>query len=162
MNYKCWSLCRKNKAGVSPYCHPNLKSSSPLVLFLFVYGTLKPGEINHTRYCQAQGAAPQKAYCRGRLYALNLGYPALSFGQDRVWGYLLQFLDSSALTKIDQLEDYEPNRSPSANEYQRCLMPIYDPGDRLLETAWVYRMAPQRIRHYQGQYLPSGAWLRTK
>ena len=129
------------------------------MLPLFVYGTLQPGEINYTRYCQGRLRTQQRAYCRGRLYALNLGYPALSWGQDRVWGYLLHFINTWDLQALDQLEDYQPGRSASANEYQRFLITTYNPGDQPLETAWVYRMAPERIRHHQGQYLGSGKWL---
>jgi gamma-glutamylcyclotransferase (GGCT)/AIG2-like uncharacterized protein YtfP len=43
---------------------------------LFVYGTLKRGQANHARFCaNATGIVP--AFTWGRLYALDLGFPAL-------------------------------------------------------------------------------------
>jgi len=43
---------------------------------LFVYGTLKRGQANHARFC-ANATDIVPAVTWGRLYALDLGFPAL-------------------------------------------------------------------------------------
>ncbi|MCE9553118.1 MAG: gamma-glutamylcyclotransferase [Planctomycetes bacterium] len=45
-------------------------------LRLFVYGTLKRGQSNHTRYF-GDGAKVEPAEVRGRLFQLRQGYPML-------------------------------------------------------------------------------------
>lgn len=45
-------------------------------LRLFVYGTLKRGQSNHTRYF-GEGAKVEQAEVRGRLFQLRQGYPML-------------------------------------------------------------------------------------
>jgi gamma-glutamylcyclotransferase (GGCT)/AIG2-like uncharacterized protein YtfP len=125
---------------------------------VFVYGTLKPGESNYGAYCESKVLSYEKAYCRGRLYELSLGYPGLSAGSDQVWGYLLTFKDPRNLGDLDPLEDYQPSRAPSENEYQRRLSPVYRPNHRFLSLAWVYTMTQATVRGYQGRYLPAGEW----
>jgi gamma-glutamylcyclotransferase (GGCT)/AIG2-like uncharacterized protein YtfP len=43
---------------------------------VFVYGTLKRGQANHARFC-ASATDIVPAFTRGRLYALDIGFPAL-------------------------------------------------------------------------------------
>ncbi|MFN5515469.1 MAG: gamma-glutamylcyclotransferase [Cyanobacteriota bacterium] len=125
---------------------------------VFVYGTLKPGESNYGAYCEGKVLVEEKAYCWGRLYGLNLGYPGLTQGTERVWGYLLTFRDPRSLEDLDVLEDYQPGRAPSENEYQRRLTPIYGPNHQPLGVAWVYIMTPATIQLHQGRHLPAGEW----
>lgn len=59
---------------------------SPPPIRLFVYGTLKRGLGNHARFCaQATDVAP--AVIWGRLYALDVGYPALEVPPARILGH---------------------------------------------------------------------------
>jgi gamma-glutamylcyclotransferase (GGCT)/AIG2-like uncharacterized protein YtfP len=76
---------------------------------LFVYGTLKPGESNHDRYCQSVTHI-EMAIVYGALYALPMGYPALTIGESFVQGSLLTFASSQILTELDELEEYQPDR----------------------------------------------------
>lgn len=49
---------------------------APHHIRLFVYGTLKRGQANHARFCaNAIDIVPAATW--GRLYALDLGFPAL-------------------------------------------------------------------------------------
>lgn len=43
---------------------------------LFVYGTLKKGFSNYARHC-ASAVSIEPAWCWGRLYSLDAGYPAM-------------------------------------------------------------------------------------
>ena len=70
----------------------------------------------------------------GKLYSLPAGYPAMTEGKDKVRGVVLTFPDSSILTNLDELEDYQENRVFYLNEYYRQMVPIYSLKDRFLGT----------------------------
>lgn len=129
---------------------------------VFVYGTLMPGECNHDFYCRPFLQRATVGYVHGQIYHLPvLGYPGVCEGTDRIWGYCLSFSPAYSLTAMDGLEDYDPQRDAAHNEYNRCQTIVFTPnGDRLGE-AWIYRMDQQKIRDYQGIYLPSGRWSAT-
>ncbi len=126
-------------------------------LQVFVYGSLKPGEIHYPRYCQGKTIREIKVYTFGQLYYLKaLGYPAMTPGTDKVHGYLLGFSDPAHLEKIDQLEDYDAGRAQKENEYQRELVEVYLSWDQAPEKAWAYLMKPEKIQLYQGVVIKSG------
>lgn len=125
---------------------------------VFVYGTLKPGEINYPFYCEAKVVSQLAVYTRGELYALPVGYPAMTLGSHNVYGFCLEFNDSSILHDLDRLEDYEEHRSANLNEYYRALVPIYCLGDRLIGRAWAYYMNPERVVWRGGVKVTSGCW----
>ena len=125
---------------------------------VFVYGTLKPGEKNYLNYCAGKTIKETKAYVRGQLYHLSLGYPAITKGDKKIEGYLLTFADRSILTSLDELEDYQPKRSPDLNEYYRQQVSIYDLADGFLAEAWVYLMNIEKIKLLKGILVNSECW----
>ena|SRR6476646_866461 len=127
-------------------------------LRVFVYGTLKPGEVNYQRYCAGKVVAATPAIARGQLFALSLGYPAMTIGTQLVHGFLLYFDDPAILVRLDALEDFVPGRSPEQNEYQREVITVFDSEGQLLGKAWAYLMHLQRIQQLRGVSLPSGIW----
>ena len=127
-------------------------------LNVFVYGTLKPGEANYQRYCAGKVVEEQSAIAFGQLYDLPLGYPAMTHGESPVQGFLLTFADPSVLTALDELEDYNPNRLPQENEYERQQIEIYNLSAQSLGRAWVYLMTPDRVQRLGGVLLRSGWW----
>ena len=130
---------------------------------VFVYGTLKPGEINYLAYCGDRVTAAVEAYTWGQLYHLNRrGYPAMTFGTNKVRGFLLTFADVSALNFLDQLEDFQPQRLPVANEYQRQKIPVFDLEDRWLGEAWGYLMHLERVQELGGVLITSGWWTQAQ
>ena len=129
---------------------PNLK--------VFVYGTLKPGEINYTHYCDRHIQSQTIAYTKGILYHLPVGYPAMTEGDKQVKGFLLTFTNSSILSNLDLLEDYQAQRSADLNEYYRRLVPVYSLENQLIDKAWAYFMTPQRVKQYRGSIITSGWW----
>lgn len=128
--------------------------------YLFVYGTLKPGERAFANLCEPFAIAAQPAQTVGRLYHLPLGYPAMTTEPGWVQGALLTLASADALTAIDAFEEYYPDR-PQSSEYQRSLQTIYDLNQHSLETAWVYTMNPEQVSRCGGLWLPDGYWTET-
>lgn len=127
---------------------------------VFVYGTLKPGESNYEPYCAGKVVEEQPAIAYGQLYHLSLGYPGMILGDGQVQGFLLTFRDSTIFDSLDQLEDYDPNRRPQDNEYNREPIEVYDQAGQSLGLAWVYFMTLAKVQDFQGVLIPSGCWSR--
>ena len=125
---------------------------------IFVYGTLKPGESNYSKYCAGKTIAEIKAYTWGHLYDLCLGYPGMTKGDRKIEGYLLTFTDAHILTSLDELENYHPQRSPDLNEYYRQQVPVYDLTGDFLGQAWSYLMSLDKVKQLQGMFLNAGCW----
>jgi gamma-glutamylcyclotransferase (GGCT)/AIG2-like uncharacterized protein YtfP len=125
---------------------------------VFVYGTLKPGKVNYARYCGDRVLRSVPAQIRGQLFELSLGYPSTISGETWVKGCLLDFANESALEALDRLEDYQPQRPESQNEYQRREVEAFDGEGRSLGFAWAYFMTPQKVQQYNGRWLASGEW----
>lgn len=124
---------------------------------VFVYGTLKPGECNYQRYCT--GVVEEKcAIALGQLFSLPFGYPAMTSGNSPVHGFLLSFTDARILAQLDLLEDYDPQRPVTENEYYRQLIEVYDEALTSLGNAWAYLMTPAQVNSFGGVPLPSGRW----
>ncbi len=78
---------------------------------VFVYGTLKPREINYSYYCQGKVIEEIRAFISGQLYHLPVfGYPAAIPGEGKIEGFLLTFADNRFLADLDELEDYEEGK----------------------------------------------------
>ena len=129
---------------------------------VFVYGTLKPGECNFDRYCAAKVVEMQEAIGLGQLYDLPFGYPAMTTGINDVYGYLLSFDDPNILLNLDVLEDYQPDRPATENEYIRTEIETFSLERQPLGLAWVYRMTPEMAKRLNGILLPSGRWTGSK
>lgn len=137
----------------------NLKQNRPQALIrVFVYGTLKPGESNYQRYCTGKVVEQKKAIALGQLFSLPFGYPAMTPGNFLVHGFLLSFTDPHILAQLDLLEDYDPQRPVTENEYYRQLIEVYDEAQTSLGNAWAYLMTPAQINFFGGVLLPNGEW----
>jgi gamma-glutamylcyclotransferase (GGCT)/AIG2-like uncharacterized protein YtfP len=129
---------------------------------VFVYGTLKPGEENYQRYCADKVVNATPAVAQGQLFALPMGYPAMTPGESNVYGYLLCFTDSNILTALDELEDYHPARPVSENLYNRIQIEIHNLQGDSLGWAWVYLMSQKLACQLKGIHLPDGKWSISK
>lgn len=125
---------------------------------VFVYGTLKPGGRYYPDYCEGKTLQEREVYTYGKLFHLPLGYPGLIEGDDRIKGILLTFADESVLESLDELEDYDPMRSPEQNEYERKRILVYSLDEQFLGEAWGYLMTIEKIQQYQGKFVISGCW----
>ncbi|MDJ1169877.1 gamma-glutamylcyclotransferase [Roseofilum sp. BLCC_M154] len=127
---------------------------------VFVYGTLKPGEVNYRRYCEGKIVKEEEAIAWGRLFLLPMpmGYPALTVGANRIQGYLLSFQDANLLNQLDQLEGYHPDSPLEDNQYLRQSIPVFRPTGEPLGDALAYLMSVAKIEQYGGTELPDGCW----
>ncbi|MDY6897643.1 MAG: gamma-glutamylcyclotransferase [Cyanobacteriota bacterium] len=131
-------------------------------LRVFVYGTLKPGEANYEFYCASDVVDATKAWVRGELYALPQGYPAMTAGNNSVYGYLLSFANPEVLSSLDELEDYHPQRLNQENLYNRTQVEIFDLENNSLGLAWAYFMNFTMIFQLKGTPQADGWWSGNK
>ncbi|MGC1393814.1 MAG: gamma-glutamylcyclotransferase [Coleofasciculaceae cyanobacterium] len=127
-------------------------------LKIFVYGTLKPGESNYQRFCAGKVVVEEKAIAYGQLFALSLGYPGMTIGKSLIQGFVLTFADAAILSILDELEDYDPNRPETENEYNRQLIETFDLSGKSLGMVWVYLMSLERVEKLGGVRIDSGCW----
>lgn len=136
---------------------------------VFVYGTLKPGEVKHS-LCVDQTEEPRPAIAQGQLYHLPLGYPAMTLGEKGiVHGFLLTFSNSTILQTLDYYEQhapeyfqtYAPDLSPEVYQYQRLQIATFNPDQSPLDLAWCYVMTSQQITGLRGHLVDSGKWSRN-
>lgn len=128
---------------------------------VFVYGTLKPGNRYYQQYCRGKTRDERAAIAYGQLYDLpTFGYPAMTVGVDRVYGFLLSFTEPEILAQLDDLEGYHPQRSPSQNEYERVQIEVFHPENPeiSLAWAWVYLQSRDRVQSLGGILLADGCW----
>ncbi|WP_192924974.1 gamma-glutamylcyclotransferase family protein [Sodalinema gerasimenkoae] len=132
-----------------------------VMIQVFVYGTLKPGERFHRPYCGDRVQVHGPAIAPGRLYHLpHLNYPAMTPESGWVHGVILGFESAQALEKLDQLEGYQRDRPPDENEYNRFDIEVFDPQtpQRSLGKVLAYYMSQQRVQGHDGILLPEGVW----
>lgn len=138
---------------------------SESLIQVFVYGTLKVGERNYP-VCADRVTAFQPAIALGQLYALPLGYPAMTAGTTPIQGFVLSFQDREILPILDQLELHDPEEfqrhAPGLlldeHQYNRQPIQTVNPGQRKLGIAWAYLMTPQQAQRLGGVLLPEGIW----
>ncbi len=132
---------------------------------VFVYGTLKPGEINYW-VCAKSVVEAYPAIAYGQLYALPLGYPAMTSGNTPVHGFILSLKDSDALNTLDQFEQHDPEmlkryasgQLPEQNQYERKLIEVFCPKQDSVTLAWAYLMTLEQVQRLDGVLLPDGCW----
>lgn len=125
---------------------------------VFVYGTLKPNGKYYPIYCQGKTLKETKCWAKGKLFDLPLGYPAMTQGDNRVFGYLLSFTSDYDLDNLDKLEGYSGIPNSPLNEYDRLSIIVYDEDNKPLDEAWAYIMTEEKVKALNGVYLPSGEW----
>lgn len=125
---------------------------------VFVYGTLKPGEVNYQYYCAGKVLEVKRAIAFGKLFALPLGYPAMTTGESPVQGFLLSFPDWAILDELDFLEGFNPLAPADQNEYERQIIETYNLNLISLGSAWVYLMTPEQVDSLDGIFLNDGWW----
>ncbi len=135
--------------------------------FVFVYGTLKPGEFYEHVAQKAGSFKAEKAFVEGyRIYHLKKEkYPAVvaaplttddALEEELVFGYVLEYDDiDAALVVLDELEGI--NLSPP--EYHRSQIKV----TRLLDDeeleAWIYTFAREDyLTEEHAQHIPYGNW----
>ena len=127
---------------------------------VFVYGTLMPGERYYRVICAGRTTAEIPAKIRARLYHLPepRNYPGIVEGDDWVLGWILEFNDHALMLALDELEDYDPDRPASANEYSKLQVQTYSREGNPIALADAYFMSEQRIADYRGKPITGRLW----
>lgn len=121
-----------------------------LVTNLFVYGTLRPGEVRWQHlepFVLGEGCA---ATVPGVLYDTGLGYPAATFvGDDRILGRIYALEEARLALALAHLDEVE---SAVRGRYVRVNV-VTDAGD----TAWAYACSDPALLATR---IECGDWLR--
>ncbi|WP_329598609.1 gamma-glutamylcyclotransferase [Streptomyces pseudovenezuelae] len=136
---------------------------TPASLPFFVYGTLRPGEVNHDVFLRGRLRSEEPGRLAGALLYDGPGYPyAVEEAGGTVAGELLTpRADAYAelLAALDELEEYTPGHP--RNLYERVAREVIRAADGTPVRAWVYVAAPPvaaRLRA-RGKLIESGDWL---
>ncbi|MFI5862509.1 gamma-glutamylcyclotransferase family protein [Streptomyces sp. NPDC051546] len=132
----------------------------------FVYGTLRPGEVNHDLFLRGRTAAEEPARLPDAALYEGPGYP---YAVDRpgsgsaIAGELVTPVPGAygeLLLALDLLEEYAGPGHP-ANIYDRTAREALRP-DGTPVRAWVYLAAPPLAHRLarSGTPIPGGDWLR--
>jgi len=154
----------------------------PVLLDIFVYGTLKRGQRNHERFCRGALAA-REATVRGRLYDLPYGFPTLVVPKGDVQATGTGEYLSDARTRnhahiapqevpphwdavygdlltfddpekrLPDLDALEGFRPCESGFYSRVLVPATLAEAGTTVLAWTYT-----VDSTSGAYLPEGRW----
>ncbi len=120
----------------------------------FVYGSLKCGEMNHDRIFGGFDIKVTPAWTYGKLY--DLGYfPALTEGNNKVYGELIEFDNLEILKKVDYLEGYRGENS-NYNFYERREIQVFSDINEV--AAWAYFLNKCKIIEHDGDLITSGIW----
>ncbi|MGW1635798.1 gamma-glutamylcyclotransferase family protein [Streptomyces lavendulae] len=134
------------------------------VLPFFVYGTLRPGEVNHALFLRGRTAAEEPARLPDAALYEGPGYPyAVERAGSAITGELITPAPGAygeLLAELDLLEEYAGPCRPG-NVYDRVARAAVRPdGTRV--RAWVYLAAAPLARRLaaSGTEIPGGDWLR--
>ncbi|MER5756518.1 gamma-glutamylcyclotransferase family protein [Streptomyces sp. NPDC002088] len=138
----------------------------------FVYGTLRPGEVNHDVFLRGRTRSEDPARLAGAVLYDGPGYPYAveeysggngdGSGGGGVRGELVTALPDAyaeLLVDLDRLEEYVPG--DPRNLYERVEREVVRVADGVAVRAWVYVAAPAvavRLRA-RGKPIEGGDWL---
>uniref|UniRef100_A0AAU2JLZ8 Gamma-glutamylcyclotransferase n=1 Tax=Streptomyces sp. NBC_00049 TaxID=2903617 RepID=A0AAU2JLZ8_9ACTN len=128
----------------------------------FVYGTLRPGEVNHDLFLRGRTAAEEPASLPDAALYDGPGYPyAVHCPGSTVVGELITAAPGAypeLLAALDLLEEYAGPGRPG-NVYDRIACQALRP-DGIPVRAWVYLASPLLARELRrsGTGIPGGDW----
>ncbi|AOR34492.1 hypothetical protein BFF78_28650 [Streptomyces fodineus] len=129
----------------------------------FVYGTLRPGEVNHDVFLRGRTASEEPARLPGAALYDGPGYPyAVERPGGEIRGELVTARPESyagLLAALDRLEEYVPG--DPRNLYERVARDVVRTTDGTRARAWVYLAAPRvaTALRAEGNLIEDGDWL---
>jgi gamma-glutamylcyclotransferase (GGCT)/AIG2-like uncharacterized protein YtfP len=134
-----------------------------VTLPFFVYGTLRPGEVNHDLFLRGRTRSEVPGRLSGAVLYEGPGYPYAveEPGDGVVCGELVTAHPETyaeLLAELDRLEDYVPGDPRSL--YERVERKVVRDADGATVRAWVYVAAPAvaaRLRT-RGRPIAGGDW----
>ncbi|MFJ4814095.1 gamma-glutamylcyclotransferase family protein [Streptomyces sp. NPDC088801] len=129
----------------------------------FVYGTLRPGEVNHDLFLRGRTRQEEPGKLADAVLYAGPGYPYAveEPGGGTVSGELVTALPEAyegLLAELDRLEEYVPGDPRSL--YERVERKVVRAADGVAVRAWVYVAAPAvatRLRA-RGRAIEGGDW----
>ncbi|MFF6874280.1 gamma-glutamylcyclotransferase family protein [Streptomyces sp. NPDC012474] len=129
----------------------------------FVYGTLRPGEVNHDLFLRGRTRQEEPGKLADAVLYAGPGYPYAveEPGGGTVSGELVTALPEAyegLLAELDRLEEYVPGDPRSL--YERVERKVVRAADGAAVRAWVYVAAPAvatRLRA-RGRAIEGGDW----
>lgn len=136
---------------------------NPHHLPFFVYGTLRPGEVNHDAYLRGRTETEEPGRLDGAVLYDGPGYPYAveEPGAAAVRGELVTARPESydrLLLELDELEECVPE--DPASLYVRVARNVVRLRDGVAVRAWVYVAGPavaEKLR-VDGRRVPGGDW----
>ncbi|CAL9543222.1 gamma-glutamylcyclotransferase family protein [Streptomyces sp. enrichment culture] len=129
----------------------------------FVYGTLRPGGVNHGPFLRGRTLREEPGRLRDAVLYDGPGYPfAVEDPGPGVCGELVTALPEAypgLLAELDRLEQYTPG--DPRNLYERVAREVVRAADGAAVRAWVYVAAPAvaaRLRS-RGRPVEGGDWF---
>ncbi|MFG2542256.1 gamma-glutamylcyclotransferase family protein [Streptomyces sp. NPDC048594] len=128
----------------------------------FVYGTLRPGGVNHDAFLRGRTRAEEPARLHGALLYPGPGYPyAVEAPAGSVRGEVITALPEeyeALLAELDRLEEYVPG--DPRNLYDRVARTVVRDADGTPLRAWVYVAAPAVAVRLRATVAPvaDGTW----
>ncbi|MFE1247285.1 gamma-glutamylcyclotransferase family protein [Streptomyces sp. NPDC058735] len=134
-----------------------------MTLPFFVYGTLRPGEVNHGLFLRGRTSSEEPGRLTGAVLYDGPGYPYAveEPGGGTVGGELVTALPEAyagLLAELDRLEEYVPGDPRSL--YLRVERQVVRETDGAPVRAWVYVAGPEaaaRLRA-RGRRIEGGRW----
>ncbi|WP_234330905.1 gamma-glutamylcyclotransferase family protein [Streptomyces sp. NRRL F-4474] len=139
------------------------QGTTTAALPFFVYGTLRPGEVNHDLFLRGRTASEEPAALPDAVLYDGPGYPfAVHRPGATVVGELITAEPAAyrqLLAELDRLEEYEGPGRPG-NVYDRFAREALRP-DGTTVRAWVYLASPLIARDLRerGREIPGGDWF---
>ena len=124
---------------------------SPEPLAIFVYGTLKQGEVRERCWPRPPVSVESATAC-GALYDLG-SYPALVEGQDTVAGELWTLEPADMQATLAALDRVEGFAGQPDDWYRRVVIECQT--DTAVVRAWTYRFAQPDRLHDQQRIAPN-------
>jgi len=124
-------------------------------MYLFVYGTLRPGSSHAmSAWLSAQAAWCGEASIPGRLYRVSY-YPGLVEGEGLVRGDVYALPEAGLAALLSTLDAFEGESGKEGDEYRRRLSAV-TMSDGSQRQAWVYWFQQQTAGL---DAVPGGDWL---
>ena len=111
--------------------------------FVFVYGTLRRGEVNDINRLHPAPRCLGQAQVLGHLYQLGY-YPGLVLGGTQAVVGEVYAIDAALEPQLDRIEGISADTSQrEQDEYQKRLLPVHLDGQTL--TCLLYEVNPLRV-----------------
>ncbi|MDQ0976517.1 gamma-glutamylcyclotransferase (GGCT)/AIG2-like uncharacterized protein YtfP [Neobacillus niacini] len=121
-----------------------------MMIKIFVYGTLRKGEVN-AHLLKGATCIAEQCWTNGLLYDTGCGFPAMKQSQtSRIYGELYS-VSASTLKRLDQLEGYTVGGTN--NLYERIEQTVYT--DKGHSIAYIYVASHVNVGK---RIIPNGDW----